>query len=126
MKYNVEFKLNGNIVSQSSQFISKKQILTIRLNTNNKNIRNVKVVLNNEEFYMTKINGIFSIDLYQNMVNVGKNSISFIIEEKYKQDTETNSLFIDITDDNFFKEDFDYIKYLISTLNKILTKISKE
>lgn len=127
MTYNVEYKLENDRVTQLSTFISRTQDLAIKLKTNNKNIQNIKILLNNQEFYMLKSEKFaYSIQLYKNMAKEGLNTISFVIDIQNKKSIQTNELQINLTKQNMVQADFDYINFLISTLNKILININKE
>lgn len=127
MSYNVDFKLENDTISQRSTFIPRTQDLTIRLNTTNSKILNAKIVLNNKDFYMTRTSkNTYTIKLHKNMCIVGNNNISFVLEFFGGKFIETNTLPLTLFKDNIIQADFNYIEYLIATLNKTLTKLDKE
>lgn len=127
MSYNVEYKLEDNQVVQLSSFISRTQDLVIKLKTSKNNIQNIKILLNNQEYYMLKSERYaYSVQLYRNMVKVGNNTIQFVIDIQNRPSITTNTLNITLTKENIIQTDFDYVNFLISTLNKIIINMNKE
>lgn len=127
MSYNVEYKLENNQVVQLSSFISRTQDLVIKLKTSKNNIQNIKILLNNQEYYMLKSERYaYSVQLYRNMVKVGNNTIQFVIDIQNRPSIITNTLNITLTKENIIQTDFDYVNFLISTLNKIIINMNRE
>lgn len=121
--FNIEFKITGNEVVQTSTFIPRNDQVRFAVYLDEKRVRNLRLLVNHNDYYMLREKpNTYYIDICRNMISGGTFDFSFIKEYNTKE-KETNSLNISLTQNNIIQEDHTDLNTLIYKMNQIMTTL---
>lgn len=129
MIYPIEFTITNVlneelIIKQNTTYIPKNERISLVIKNNIGNIKNLKIFINDKEFYLFKnSNGDYEFILDNSIIPENELEIYFIAEvdylrDKYLADIYSDKITLNLTDNNY-----NNTKY--STLEKINNKINE-